>query len=197
MERVIRNFLSGYIMVSPADIDTLMLLGQRRNFDKKIILTYEGEEEQFLNFVVKGLVKKYFRHNNEEMVTQIAQEGDLVCASDSFLSGSPSHYYVETIEPTTFLSFSKNAVEELFTIDKKWEQLGRMMLTKLMLDKERWELELVQLSTIERLNLFISRHGNLVSRVPQKILASYLHIQPETFSRLKHSFNVNMMNSDA
>jgi CRP-like cAMP-binding protein len=194
MEEVIKHFVSRFMPVTDMDIDDLMQFAERRNFDKKIVVVYEGEHELYLNFIIKGLAKKYFIHEKDEIVTQIAAEGNLICAADSLLSGKPSVYYVETIEPTTFLSFSKASIEKLYSKDAKWEKLGRLVLTKLLIDKERWDIDLVQLTTQDRLSRFIQDHRDLVRRVPQKILASYLGIQPETFSRLKHIYKEIMVN---
>jgi hypothetical protein len=56
----------------------------------------------------------------------------------------------------------------------------------LFLQKELWELECIRYSTKERFLRFMSDNPELFQRVPQKYLASYLNIKPETFSRLKH-----------
>jgi hypothetical protein len=55
-----------------------------------------------------------------------------------------------------------------------------------MVLKDRWQSQLVMLSPKERFIGFVNRHSKLLQRVPQKYLASYLNIKPETFSRFKH-----------
>src|SRR6185503_15694090 len=104
----------------------------------------------------------------------------------SYLSGEPSNYVVETIEPTTFLSFDKTKIEQLYEQDIKWQRLGRLVITDLFLQKENWDIERILYNTQERFVRFVSTNSTLFQRVPQKYLASYLNIQPETFSRLKH-----------
>lgn len=93
---------------------------------------------------------------------------------------------METIEPTTFLSFSRESIETLYAKDLKWQKLGRLIITDLFLQKENWDLERMLYNTQDRFVRFVSNNSNLFQRVPQKYLASYLNIQPETFSRLKH-----------
>jgi len=164
----------------------LEVLLETRNYDKKIKVIELGEGENYLNFVVKGLARKYFYKGKEEVITQIAKEGDLISSSVSFLSGSPSTYVIDTIEPTTFISLSKQVVDELYSIDTKWQRAGRLIITDLLLQKEHWELDRIKYTTKERFLQFLTSNGDLFQRVPQKYLASYLNIQPETFSRLKH-----------
>ena len=157
-----------------------------RHFDKRQLLIDQGEVELYLNFVVKGLARKFFYKNREEMVTQIAKENDLICCYDSFLAGTPSNYAVETIEATCFFSISKQNVESLFLESPKMERLGRLIVTEQFLNKEYWEYDRMRLDSHERFIHFIEDNPDLLQRVPQKILASYLNIKPETFSRLKH-----------
>lgn len=184
----VKIYLDKLMPIDEQDFALLMSMAQVRNFDKKIIVVYEGETEPYLNLVMKGLVRKYFLKGDEEVVTQFASEGELISSADSFLSQSPSLYCTETIEPTTFLSFSKVSIETLFKNNPKWQRLGRLLMSQLLIEKENWELDNIRLTTQERFVRFMNENPGLVARVPQKFLASYLGIQPETFSRLKNQY---------
>jgi CRP-like cAMP-binding protein len=181
-----KKYLSKFVDISPVEFPALEPLLEVRNYDKKVKLIDIGEKENYLNFVEKGLVRKYFYKGRDEVITQIAKEGDLISSSVSFLSGTPSTYVVETIEPTIFVSLSRQAVEQLYSIDTKWQRSGRLIITDLLIQKENWELDRMKFTTKERFVRFVTANGDLFQRVPQKYLASYLNIQPETFSRLKH-----------
>jgi CRP-like cAMP-binding protein len=186
MRENFKEYISKYVEISPEEFSMLEPLLEIRNYDKKVKVVDMGEEENYLNYVVKGLVRKYFYKGEEEMITQIAKEGDLISSSVSFLSGSPSTYVIDTIEPTTFISLPKQVIEGLYRVDTKWQRAGRLITTDLLLQKEDWELDRLRYTTKERFLRFLTSNGDLFQRVPQKYLASYLNIQPETFSRLKH-----------
>jgi len=181
-----KKYLAKYVEISPVEFTMLEPFLQIRNFDKKVKLVDIAEEENYLNFIEKGLVRKFFYKGRDEIITQIAKEGDLISSSVSFLSGVPSSYVVETIEPTTFISLSKQSIEKLYAIHSKWQRAGRLIITDLLVQKEYWELDRMKFTTKERFVRFLTSNGDLFQRVPQKYLASYLNIQPETFSRLKH-----------
>jgi hypothetical protein len=66
------------------------------------------------------------------------------------------------------------------------EHLGRLIITHTMVLKDRWQMRLIQHSPRERFIDFVQKNPELLQRVPQKFLASYLNIKPETFSRFKH-----------
>jgi CRP-like cAMP-binding protein len=139
-----------------------------------------------MNFVVKGLVRMYFPKGRTEVITNIAKEGQLISSSASFLSGAPSCYFIEALEPTMMLSITKDDLESLYNQSFAIERVGRLITTQFVLQKEEWELECMRLDARERFLRFVENNPDLMQRVPQKYLASYLNMKPETFSRLKH-----------
>ena len=186
MLEMLRQYVSGYVALTKEEFamvaDRLVI----RNFDKKQLLVKAGEVEEYLNFIVRGLARMYFYKNKTEVITNIAREGEIISSSSSFLSGTPSNYYVETLEPSTFLSISRQQLEQAYKESPSIERLGRLMTTYFVLQKEEWELECMRLDTKERFLRFVGNNPELLLRVPQKYLASYLNMKPETFSRLKH-----------
>jgi hypothetical protein len=64
--------------------------------------------------------------------------------------------------------------------------MGRLIIIDWLLQKEYWENERIKQVPKERFINFITSNPDLLIRVPQKYLASYLNIKPETFSRYKH-----------
>jgi CRP-like cAMP-binding protein len=157
-----------------------------RRFEKKEIVSREGEVEEYLNFIVHGLARKYYLQDNDEVNTQISHEGHLIHAQESFHSRKPSEYFVETVEPTTFIAVTYDDLEKLYAHDIKLERLGRLVITYTMVQKDRWQMQMIKMPPRERFLFFVERHPDLLQRVPQKHLASFLNIQPETFSRFKH-----------
>jgi len=157
-----------------------------RRFGKKEVLTKAGEVENHFNFIVKGLARKYYRKNHHEINTQISFEGQMLLSQESFHSRLPSEYFVEAIEPTTVVSITYDDTEKLFASSQRMEKLGRLIVTYSMVIKDRWQIQLVKMTPRERFLNFVIKNPELMQRVPQKFLASYLNIKPETFSRFKH-----------
>lgn len=157
-----------------------------RKFDKKETVSRAGEVEDYLNFIAEGLARKYYRQDNDEVNTQISHEGHIIHAQESFHSRKPSEYFVETLEPSIFISITYSDLEKIYGQHIKLERLGRLVITYTMVQKDRWQMEMIKMSPRERFLFFVQRHPNLLQRVPQKHLASFLNIQPETFSRFKH-----------
>jgi CRP-like cAMP-binding protein len=157
-----------------------------RNFKKREIITRAGDVEDHLNFVAKGLVRKYYRNDKEEINTQISTEGHIIHSQESFHSRTPSEYFLEAIENCSLVSITYDDLERLYAQHAKMERLGRLVITFTMVIKDRWQMNMIKMTPRERFLDFVHKNPELLQRVPQKFLASYLNIQPETFSRFKH-----------
>ncbi|HUP11086.1 MAG TPA: hypothetical protein VM187_02705, partial [Niastella sp.] len=71
-----------------------------RHYDAKEIVSAVGAVENYFNFLISGLARTYYMKENQEIVVQIATEGHIIHAQESFHSRRPSDYIVETIEPS-------------------------------------------------------------------------------------------------
>lgn len=195
ISRPFREYISKFVNISDEEYTELVMpILKVRRFDKKGILTRAGEIEDYFNFVIKGLVRKYYRKNHHEINTQISTEGHIIHSQESFHSRQPSEYFVEAIEPTVVVSVTFDDLEALFARSKKMEHLGRLVITHTMVLKDRWQMQLVKMTPRERFLHFVTRNPELMQRVPQKFLASYLNIKPETFSRFKHLLRGHVKN---
>jgi len=189
MNNDLLTFLNKFIKISAEEFAELMAWTEHRQFDKKTILTKPGEVEEYMYFVTSGLIRKYFLKKDQEIITHIVKEGGIIGSGESFLTGEPSRYFVETLESTTAFTISRQKLEEMYGSSKKWEKLGRIITTQYFLVQEMRLMDNIRFSTRERFVKFMKENTDLIQRVPQKYLASYLNIKPETFSRLKHLMN--------
>lgn len=171
---------------SPADLQALLQYCQVRKFTRKVKLLEEGEVDDFLNIVLSGLVRKYVRSNTKEQTLQLATEGHVVHSELSFLTRKPSLAVLETLEPTILLSLRFDKMEEALERFPQGERMGRLMLTAMYVKKDERRYARASKTVRELFLDYIAHHPHMLQRVPQKYLASYLNIKPETFSRLKH-----------
>ncbi len=181
------NYLRKFVPLTNDEFEQLLLpVILIRKFDKKEFITTAGEVENYFNFIIKGLARKYYKKGSHEINTQISMEGHLLVSQESFHSRLPSEYFIEAIEPTTVVSIAHDDLEKVYAASHRMEHLARLLITYAMVLKDRWQIQLVKMTSRERFLNFVSRNPVLMQRVPQKYLASYLNIKPETFSRFKH-----------
>lgn len=181
------TYLRKFVNVTDEEfVKCLLPVIKVRKFGKKEFITKAGDIENYFNFVSRGLVRKYYKKGTQETNTQISTESHIILSQESFHSRQPSEYYIETIEPSVLISIKHDDLEEVYTKSKKMEHLGRLVVTHTMVIKDRWQMQMIKMTPRERFLNFVMKNPELLQRVPQKYLASYLNIKPETFSRFKH-----------
>jgi CRP-like cAMP-binding protein len=180
------RYLQRFMTITIDELKMLLSYCEIRQVEKRTILVKEGEVDNYLNMVVKGLIMKYVRVKKSDMILQLATEGHVIHSEISFLTRSPSLVYVETLEPTIMLSLTYDKMEEALDKFPQGERLGRLILTGMYVKKEESRYFRLLKSARERFLDYVNAHPHMLQRVPQKYLASYLNIKPETFSRMKH-----------
>src|SRR5258705_3586164 len=145
-----------------------------RKFQKKQIITNTDEVENYFNFIVKGLARKYYKKGKDEINTQISYEGHIIHAQESFHSRMPSEYTIETIEPTDLTSITFECLERIYSSSAKMERLGRLVITVTMVLKDKLQSQLVKPYPRGRFIKIGIKHPGMMQRVPQQYLASSL-----------------------
>ncbi len=180
-----QKYLGRFMPITREELIDLLQYCEIREFDKRKVLVHQGEVDNYLNMVVKGLVRKYLPVGKNEVILQLATEGHVVQSEISYLTRTPSMVILETLEPTMLVSLTYDKMEEALDKFSKGERLGRLILTGMFIKKDDNRYNRLSKSTRERFFDYLDHHPHMLQRVPQKYLASYLQIKPETFSRLK------------
>ena len=180
------RYLQRFMTIGIDELKELLSYCEIRQVEKRTILVKEGEVDNYLNMVVKGLVMKYVRVKKNDMILQLATEGHVIDSEISFLTRTPSLVFVETLEPTIMVSLTYDKMEEALDKFPQGERLGRLIVTGMYVKKEESRYHRLLRSPRERFLDYINAHPHMLQRVPQKYLASYLNLKPETFSRMKH-----------
>jgi CRP-like cAMP-binding protein len=182
----LHRYLSHYVPLTRQEFSQLLPYIEIREFEKKVKVIDHGEIERYLNVIAWGLARKYLPVKNKEITIGLASEGHIVHSELSFHYRIPSATVIETIEPTVLFSISYDSLQVLYDQFPKAERMGRLLISDLYVKKDNRYFDQLLKSTRERFLQYVRTHPQMMQRVPQKYIASYLNIKPETFSRLKH-----------
>jgi len=139
-----------------------------------------------LIFVEKGILRSYsIDTKGNEHILQFAPEGWWISDVYSFLTGEAAVYNIEAIEDSELLLISKSSLDELYERVPKFERYFRLLSQANMVATHRRLTASLSDSADEKYLRLLSAYPNIVARVPQHMIASYLGITPETLSRVR------------
>jgi len=156
-----------------------------KNFNKGEIITEEGSVDNYLYFISSGAIRKYYLVQGKEHCVDFRFENQFVSSYASFLTGRPSRQYMEALEDSVLVCMSFASLQNLYGSSKTGEKLGRLQAEGLFIEKELHEESLMLDSPDERYKRLLATKPNWLLRIPSYMIASYLNMTPETYSRVK------------
>ena len=184
MQDILFDFISKYVSLTEEEKEVIVSLNIFRSVKKGTVLLEEGQKSQASYFVLKGCIRKYYVLDGEEKTTAFYTEMD-ACTPNCVISKTPSEYYISCLEDTILTVTNSDMEVEVNRKFPKFETMCRI-LSEQLLAKQQIDFDAFKTSSPEQryLNL-IQNRPDLLQRVPQHQLASYLGIKPQSLSRLR------------
>lgn len=153
---------------------------------KRQYLLQEGDVDKVIAFIEKGALRSYsVDEAGNEHIVQFAIEGWFISDLYSFLTGEAASYNIDALEDSELVIISKSANEELLKISPTYQAYLFQQITGAYIALQRRITSSNSTSHEERYKAFITTYPDIVQRVPQHMIASYLGIKPETLSRIR------------
>lgn len=144
------------------------------------------EQQEYLYVLQTGLLYAFFETaQGKSFCKEVYWEQDLLFGFRSLLSDVPYPYSVKTLEPSVLYQFPRKVYLQLVQRCSQWRDFHLSAVSEYYMHKEGKEEFLLLHSHEQRVALFFQTYPDLVKRVPQHIIASYLGITPISFSRIK------------
>lgn len=184
MQDILFEFISKYVSLTEDEKNAILSLDLFHSVKRGTILLKEGQKSKESYFVLKGCIRTYYVLDGEEKTTAFYTEMDVLTPT-CVITKTPSEYYISCNEDSILLVSNSDMEQEINSKFPKFEIMCRL-LSEELLAKQRIDFDTFKTSSPEQryLNLLQSR-PDLIQRVPQHQLASYLGIKPQSLSRLR------------
>ncbi len=158
---------------------------------RKTILTAAGETERYLYFVLEGVQRAfYIGDENKEATIVFTYPPSFSGVADSFLTQTPSLYFLETITASRFLRLPYDEVEAMRKSSPLIQQLLFKATAFALKGALQRHIELQCFSNEEKFKTLLKRSPHILNLVPHKYIASYLGMDATNFSKLLGSVKI-------
>ena len=184
MKDLLFDFISRYVSLSEEEKKYILSLDIFRTVKKGTILLKEGQLSKESYLVLKGCIRTYYNVDGEEKTTNFFTDLEVLippCVS----SKTPSKYYVACVEDTMLAVSNSDLEAKLFKKFPKFESFSRILSEELLTQQQINFDEFKTSSPEQRYQDLLEKRPDLIQRVPQHQLASYLGIIPQSLSRLR------------
>lgn len=182
----LRQFLETAYPLDEALWQDLRLGWQAVTYKRKTIITAAGETERYMYFVVDGIQRAFYvgPQDQREATVMFSYSPSFSGVVDSFLTQTPSTFYLETLTASRLLRMGYNTYLELLEKNPAVKDLFFQLLAQVVKGILLRQAETQCFTAEEKFRSFLARSPHMLNLVPHKYLASYLSIDPSTFSRL-------------
>lgn len=184
MDEIIFEFLSKYIDLTQEEKDIISEQKFIKSFKKGTILLAEGEMAKECFFILKGCMYSYYLVEGEVKVTEFFTEKQPITPV-SYTTKEPSEYYLECLEDCIISIGSPKRTEEIMKKIPRLALLGPTLLEDELASQRMKYDTFVKLTPEKRYQNLQQQSPELLDRIPQYLIASYLGIKPESLSRIR------------
>lgn len=181
----IQEYLNALNKLSEKDIEIALTYFNREEISKGDYYLKEGQYSNRISFVEVGLFRLFYQLKGEEKTMLFFSEHQFMTDYFGYLTKSPSIRPIQALEDSIIYSIDRMKLERLYEYSKKWEQVGRVLAESAYVTSVLRANRIIHDNYDTRVKTFITEHPNLMQRVPQYMIASYLDMSPETLSRVK------------
>lgn len=160
---------------------------EEKEFSRNEFLKIPGSTDTHIYFIEKGSVRIFMTDESEERIIRFGYTGNIIVSLDSFLSGKPSDLSIQAIKKTKVKTAQKKDFYEYINASEENMKFWMKILEDLVLQQLEREKDLLINAPSERFERVLKRSPKLFQEVPNKYIANYLRMSPETLSRLKKS----------
>lgn len=169
------------------NLNTQNLWDREIELKRNEYLKVKGSIDTNIYLVTNGSLRIFVIDEFEEHTIRFGYKNNLIASLDSFLNEQPSDFYIQALKKTTVKSINKKQFFSFIESSLENKKIWLAILENFVLQQMERERDILTSSPIERYNRVLKRSPQLFQEIPNKYIASYLRMTPETLSRIKKS----------
>lgn len=184
-QQVLVDYMAQIAPLSDAEINTIFEMVKIRAHKRGKVLLREGQARNICYFVLQGCVRQYYLVDGLEKTTNFFTEGQPVNTSGFPFENKPSKSYLVCNEDCILIEGRPEEEQAFFDKLPRMEMFNRLGVEMELQKSQESFSEFIIKSPEERYLSLMETRPELLDRVPQYQLASFLGIAPESLSRIR------------
>lgn len=177
--------IKNHISIFDKDVAIIENLFHSKVFKKGEHLLSAGEVCRYIMFIESGLVRYYTDNDGTEQTHYFNREAEFVCDYMSFLPQAPSYVNIQALEDTFVYQISAEGIQQFYSEVTNGEKFGRVAIEYVFMNVMNQIISLYTDSADNRYLKFIANYPELVQRIPQYYIASYVGVKAPSLSRIR------------
>lgn len=169
-----------------SELDIILPFFEFKKFKKKTILLEIGKVSNEVFYLIKGCIRLYCEKDGEVISTYFFTENMFAGSYDSFLSRKPSKVAIETLEECEVLVLTHEEQEKLYEIFPKMNEFTRKTIEQRFVLLHDLFISYLLNSPEERYLTLLNDRPELLQRIPQHQIASFLGVTRVSLSRIRN-----------
>ncbi|MFT5982232.1 MAG: CRP-like cAMP-binding protein [Ulvibacter sp.] len=191
MENTLVEMMSNFIDLTDDEKQGILEAFPIKTISKESFLLKEGQISKDAFVVIKGCIRKYYLQEGEEITSEFYTEFQSASDIESMVNQKPSKYYLICSEDTTVAIMNSEKENTLYKKFPRFAEVCRVEMEKMLGASQEEMTSFINSTPKERYLNLMENRPDLLQRVPQYQLASYLGIKPETLSRIRKRVSFN------
>lgn len=168
-------------------IEKLLAISTEISFLKNDMILNMGSKQTEVYIIFSGIARSYYLDKDGNDITKFFMKENDFCIGESLFSSDKSIQGFEALENIIALKFKAKELKELLLKDENLSHLYIEFLEDNLLYKMQREYAFQIMSATERYITFQKEYKEIEKRVPQRYIASYLGVTPESLSRIRRT----------
>jgi CRP-like cAMP-binding protein len=161
------------------------LIEKTLTIERNAFLKVKGSIDTNIYFIEEGSLRIFVLDDYEERIIRFGYKDNIIVSLDSFLTESPSDFYIQAIKKTRVKIIPKKSFMTFINKNEDHLKFWVKILEDLILQQVEREKDILINSPKERYDRVLKRSPKLFQEISNKHIANYLRMSPETLSRLK------------
>jgi len=184
-KREMKKSLAEYLQINDEGIEEIFSAIHFKCYEGGTVLVKPGEVSNDCCLILKGCVRQYHFHDEDEITTFFFTEDQWFASYYSAKNNKPVQYSLACVEDTVLAVMNIESEYELFKKYPEFESVCRTGIEEQLEKYQELLVTFMSFSPMQRYKNVLKNRPDLIQRVPQYQLASYLGITPESLSRIR------------